>query len=205
MLKKCWFCKQEILENNLRIEKINNVNRKFHKSNNCYEKFLKASHEKNKYKMSEEDKKSWKQLYDYVKKDILKYTDEMKLSNHMVLRLKGLRYGTYKPNRKNSAKEISGYPFEIILTTFKINKQKIEQALMFKTFENENVKFNYVMAIINNSINDVYLRCFIASRNKENFKLLNIRPGHDPFMKDNDYISNDIENDKVADMLEDIF
>lgn len=50
------------------------------------------------------------------------------------------------------------FPYSVILLTFKAKKAEIDYALKTKNFNDEDKKFNYVMAIISNSINEVYLR-----------------------------------------------
>ena len=51
-----------------------------------------------------------------------------------------------------------GYPYEVILFTFKFKKRDILAAIQGKTFNDEKHKFNYIMVIVNNSINDIYKR-----------------------------------------------
>jgi len=107
-------------------------------------------------KMTEQEIKEWDELYQYVKKDILGYTDNMKLSKKFVLRLRGLSEGKFCSN--NKIKPMAKYSFKTILNTFKIKKLDIMIALKTVNFNNEEHKMNYILAIIENSINDVVLK-----------------------------------------------
>ena len=64
----------------------------------------------------------------------------------------------------------NGYPFPVILMTFKVKKLEIDRALDNINFENETQKVNYIMAIIKNSINDVYLRVLAKNKRDEMVK-----------------------------------
>lgn len=114
-----------------------------------------------KTKMTEQEKQDWDKLYQYVKTEILNYTDDMALPKHIVLRLRGLSNGQYIAN--NKCKKNAKYPYSTILLTFKFCKSNIIKALEQKQFKNEQNKFNYIMAIIENNINDVAMRL----KNKE--------------------------------------
>lgn len=106
-------------------------------------------------KMTEKDKQDWDTLYAYVKK-ILNYDETMALPKFVVMRLKGLSEGKYYANKKT--KTMAQYDYHTIYLTFVFCKDKIQQALQTKNFANEQAKFNYVFAIVNNNINDVVLR-----------------------------------------------
>ncbi|HZJ99018.1 MAG TPA: hypothetical protein VFC79_03380, partial [Tissierellaceae bacterium] len=56
-----------------------------------------------------EENKQWNALYEYVKKEILEYTDDMQLPRFMILRLRGLRNGKFMAN-KNS-KPMANYDY----------------------------------------------------------------------------------------------
>lgn len=115
--------------------------------------------------MSAEEKKYWWALDDYVKHEIMGYTDEG-LNRQMVLRLKGLRYGQLIAN--NNSHKYANYSFETILNTFKACSVKIKNALKGKTFKDNNAKFNYIMAIIDTNIADVSKRERYAKQAKIN-------------------------------------
>ena len=120
--------------------------------------------------MAKQQKQDWNNLYEYVKTEILHYDKEQALSKMTVLKLKGLSDGQCIANSKAGKK--ADYSFEIILYTFKICKSKIEYALQTKTFENEEKKISYIMAIVSNNINDVYNR--ITNAKKSQVKTENV-------------------------------
>lgn len=106
--------------------------------------------------MTKQEQKEWDELYQYIKKDILKYDDKMILPRWFVLRLKGLKDGKFCANKKT--KSLGEYSFYIILLTFKINKFNIINSINNNKFEDEKHKINYIMAIIENNINDTCQR-----------------------------------------------
>ena len=120
--------------------------------------------------MTSIEKEQWEKLYQYVKKDILLYNDSQSIPSNFVLRLKGLTKGKYIENKNIEDK--ANYSYEIILYTFQICKPSIMKALANKTFENESGKFNYICKIVENNINDVYLRVNKAMKIEENIQML---------------------------------
>jgi hypothetical protein len=123
-------------------------------------------------KMTKEELKQWDDLYWYVKKEILLYDEDQALSSNIVLRLKGLTQGKLIANNKTENK--AKYTYEIVLYTFKICKPAIMSALYGKTFKNEMSKFIYIAAIVENNINDVYLRISNAKKSQEKTEVINI-------------------------------
>lgn len=117
--------------------------------------------EKTKQQINEE----WSNLYDYVKKEIFEYENK-NLPKTLVLRLKGLYDGKFMANRYSKPK--ARYEYTDILMTFKINKINIVKILKTKEFKNEQHKVNYVMAIIENNINDIVE--MIERKNKSEVK-----------------------------------
>jgi polyribonucleotide nucleotidyltransferase len=108
-------------------------------------------------KMTKQEIEEWDELYEYVKKDILKYDEKLALPKNLVLRLKGLQQGKFIANKKTKA--LGDYSFKIILMTFKINKYEIVNALADKSkFKDESNMINYMMAIVEKKINDTYSR-----------------------------------------------
>ncbi len=120
--------------------------------------------------MTNQQKQDWNNLYEYVKTEILHYDRGQALSKMTILKLKGLAEGKCIAN-KNTEKK-ADYTYEIILYTFKICKSKIDYALQTKSFENETNKISYIMAIVNNNINDVYNR--ITNAKKSQVKTENV-------------------------------
>lgn len=115
--------------------------------------------------MTSIEKAEWDELYQYVKKEILFYDDSQAMPSNFVLRLRGLTKGKYIDNKNIEDK--ADYSFKIILYTFQICKPSIMQALSTKTFQNEMNKFNYICKIVENSINDVYLRLDKVKKSEE--------------------------------------
>ena len=137
------------------------------------------------------------ELYQYVKKEILNYDESQALPSSYVLRLKGLREGKYMANKKIEAK--ANYSYEVILNTFKFSKIDILRAVQKKEFKSENQKFNYIMAIINNNINEVYNRMTSLKKQQDKIKYVEI---------DKDYNKANYKrktNDKRNKMLKDMW
>ena len=101
-------------------------------------------------------KEDWKELYQYVKKEIMCYPDELKLSKYFILRLKGLSQGKFISNKK--IESMGEYEFKDILLTFKLCKLKIKDCLSSMSFKDESHKVNTIMMFVEKEINDVVLR-----------------------------------------------
>lgn len=182
MKHKCYYCKEEIQEEDLVVVKINGVNRKFHKEKDCHNRHNFASTHKCKHcrkKIMFEDDyeehegeyihadciddflfkrkevEDWDKVYKYVKLNLLKYPENMNLSPSQVNRLRGMRDGK-TGFKKGEKQQYNGYPFHIIYLTLLYKTKEIERALMTKEFKNEEQKVNYLVGIVANSINDVY-------------------------------------------------
>lgn len=122
------------------------------------------------HKMTSVEKEQWNELYHYVKKEILLYDDSQSIPSSFVLRLKGLTKGKYLENK--NIKDKANYSYQIILYTFQICKPSIMSAINNKVFANEQNKFNYICKIVENNINDVYMRVEKSRKSEENIKLL---------------------------------
>lgn len=109
-----------------------------------------------KRKMTKQDKIDWDELYEYVRTNVMHYDKNQSLSKNMVLRLKGMLNGKFYAN--NNIEDKANYTYKIVLNTYKFCSLSINKALSSKTFENEEHKFNYVAAIVENKLNDVYMR-----------------------------------------------
>lgn len=104
--------------------------------------------------MTDEEKK-FRELCGYVKNDIMKYDSNQKLSEYMILRLRGLKDGKFIAN--NNIPSMANYSYDVILLTFKYIKQHdLDYILATKKFDTEVKKFNYILAIVSNNINNVY-------------------------------------------------
>ena len=109
---------------------------------------------KKKSEMERAELKDWDELYMFVKYQVLNYDDVQNLPNNIVTRLKDLRDGNFRDRKKDMFKQ--GYPFPVILATFKTKISDISFYTSTRKFENEMQMFNYIMAIIDNSINEIY-------------------------------------------------
>lgn len=116
-------------------------------------------------KMTEIEKQQWNDLYQYVKKEILLYDESQSIPSSLVLRLKGLAKGKYIENK--NIEDRAKYSYEVVLYTFQICKPKIINAILGKDFNSEQGKFSYICKIVENSLNDVYMRLKQAKKTEE--------------------------------------
>lgn len=127
-------------------------------------------------KMTEKEKQDWENLYYYVK-NVMGYDENQALSNTMVLRLKGLLTNKFMEN--NNIKSNANYSYETILNTFKYCNLDIQNALRTNRFKDEQHKFNYILKIVEQNINTVYIRMKNAERAKEEAKNTTVEiPAH---------------------------
>lgn len=117
--------------------------------------------------MTEKEKQDWESLYYHVK-SLLGYDENQALSSTMVLRLKGLLTNKFIEN--NNIESTANYSYETILNTFKFCSVEIQKALRTKCFANETHRFNYVLKIVEQNINTVYVRMKNVERAKEEAK-----------------------------------
>ena len=120
-----------------------------------------------KKKMTEKQKQDWENLYYYVK-NLLGYDENQALSSTMVLRLKGLSTNKFIEN--NNIQDGANYSYEVILNTFKFCKLDIDKALRTNRFQNEQHKFLYITKIVENNINNVYMKMKNSQKAKEEAK-----------------------------------
>ena len=126
--------------------------------------------------MTEKEKQDWENLYYYVK-NVMGYDENQALSNTMVLRLKGLLTNKFMEN--NNIKSSANYSYETILNTFKYCNLDIRNALRTNRFKDEQHKFNYILKIVEQNINTVYIRMKNAERAKEEAKNITVEiPAH---------------------------
>ena len=148
---KCRYC-GEIIENkaDLCVHKVNNVNRKFHISKNCYNMFCLQEEEKREIeRKKQEEYKKWSKLYDYVRYDILDYENNMKLPPYATQKLHDLKNNG---SRKKGAVLNSGYPCEVILTTFKLKKWDIKEGIIKKGIKEEAARIEVIIPKSNRDI-----------------------------------------------------
>lgn len=115
--------------------------------------------------MTQDDKKYWKELYEYVRRNVMGYDENQSLSKNMVLRLKGLLTNKFMAN--NNIADTANYSYKIVLNTFKFCMPDIQKGLRNNSFADENHKFSYVLKIVESNLNNVYMRMKNAEKAKE--------------------------------------
>ena len=114
------------------------------------------------FKLSKQDKEEFNELYEYVRSKILEYDKNQALSPNMVMKLHGLRDGNFYHSISHTPK--ANYSYYIILKTFQFCSLKIRNMLLNVSFNDENHKFNAILKIVRENLNDVYLRMKKADR-----------------------------------------
>ena len=118
-----------------------------------------------KKKMTEQELADWDELYEYVRSKVMGYDKNQSLEPYIVLRLKGLADGKTIANKK--IKDKAHYSYKLILNTFKYCMPDIQRAVGRIAFKDTCGKFNYVMRIVENNINTVYIRMKNVEKAKE--------------------------------------
>lgn len=118
-----------------------------------------------KKKMTEQELADWDELYEYVRSKVMGYDKNQSLEPYIVLRLKGLADGKTIANKK--IKDKAHYSYKLILNTFKYCMPDIQRAVGRIAFKDTCGKFNYIMRIVENNINTVYMRMKNVEKVKE--------------------------------------
>lgn len=157
-------------------------------------------------KKSKEEKGKFDEVYEYIK-GLMGYSKTQQLTPHMRNKIMSIRKGDFV-KRDDKMYNSNGYSYEVILTTFKATSIKIKQAIYGKVFEDDNHKFNYIMAIMMNSINDIQKRIDnkkkvdeLASKQSTEVKT-SIQSSLDKYKEGK---TKDKKENKVADDLADLF
>lgn len=116
-------------------------------------------------KMTKQENEEWNALYEYVRTRVMGYDGKQHLEPYIVLRLKGLAEGKAMANRKNKGNAC--YSYLLILNTFKYCMPDIRRAVGRIAFKDTCGKFNYIMRIVENNINTVYIRMKNVEKVKE--------------------------------------
>ncbi len=116
---------------------------------------------------SESVNKEWVELCEYVKKEILKYDDNMKFPTYLALKLQGLKKGQHIAN--NNIKTEACYDDYTLLCTFKLCKNRILDYLEKNEIKikDEKHRINLIVKIVEPEINDVYIRLKQAKKREE--------------------------------------
>lgn len=151
---RCYYC-HELIEGEPTIHKVEgksrSYNRKFHSQ--CVDKFL------NKQKNKEHENKEQEEfdkVYYYMKREVFGIMDSKALNSHLVTRLMGLRQGKHKPSGGYKNTKYT-YEWEIILSTVKLCKQKIQYALKTVYFTDDKHQANYIMKILDDNVGKIYM------------------------------------------------
>lgn len=120
--------------------------------------------------LSEQERKDWDDLYTYVKKNVMGYDENQALSKTMVLRLKGLLTNKFIAN--NNIKDTANYSYNVVLNTFKFCMPDIQRGLNKNSFKDEMHKFLYVTKIVENNLNNVYMRMKNAKKAKQELNII---------------------------------
>lgn len=180
---KCPICKRKIHHTDYII-----YNNKYYHSQ-CYEE--------NKIKLK--NNQDWEKLYFFVKKRILQYPDEIRLSSSQILSLKNLTQedGTFL--QKNKKQNYKGYTYEDIYDTFVMQEHNILNALKTKNFKDEKHKLNYCIAIVKNNINNLIFMKQEKIKTQEQLKKLNLDFQNDK--KEEHFVNNYEKKSKLNNNL----
>lgn len=103
-------------------------------------------------KETKEENKDWDKCYEFFK-GLLDIDEGKKLDQHAVLRILGLRLGTYVPNGTNVRGLKRGYTFDTILNSMKFSAGDIRKSFGTLSFKNQKHKIDYAMKIVTSNIN----------------------------------------------------
>lgn len=117
-----------------------------------------------KHKMTQQERDDWDAVYEYMKK-LLGYDENQMLPRSVVLRLKGMLNGKLMAN--NNTSDNAHYSFQVLLITLKYCTPTIRRAINNVRFIDESHKVNYIMRIVENNINTVYMRMKNANAQKQ--------------------------------------
>lgn len=195
---KCRYCGELVLKSEAKVEVKETTKRKvnYYFHHECYPKHLQA-------------KQEWKELNElcqYIKKEILKYKEGQVLPKYLIHKLQALKIGDFIVRRNTTVTgNNKGYPYPVILMTFKFKKNDILYAISDRSkFKDEKAMIDYIMAIISNSINDVYLK--MKEREQSNKRIETIEVTATKQSEDVKFVNkNNIKQNKVADKLSHLF
>lgn len=145
----CHQCKDKIAGEEPTILQVGSLRKRFHAKCVCQHEKMQA------------EKRGLDEVYQYLK-DILHY--DKPLNKAQVQSIQALRAGTMLRRGTKVSLNKEGYPYEVILFAMKAKRVEIDKALLTKNFNDENAKTKYIMAIVGNAINDIYLRWINAKR-----------------------------------------
>lgn len=107
-----------------------------------------------KRKTSDEEKQWFDTVYEYVKNSIFELDPKLNLPKYAVIRLRGMAQGHFVG--KDREKYDLTYGYRVVLATFQKMAPLIKYGLQHKTFNNQQHRINWVFAIVEPHLNDVY-------------------------------------------------
>lgn len=151
---KCKYCNEEILTKEEKLIIFEKTKNGVEKGINLHKECQKDYDELMEYKANE---MYWfNEVYEHLKA-LLGYTEEQRLPRSLITRIQDLRNGTIlKRGEGRVVKSKEGYRYEIILDCLLTNGDNIRWAMKNNTFHKEINRINYLMAIIEGNINDIY-------------------------------------------------
>ena len=124
--------------------------------------------EKKKEKIPRKDQ-DFRNLCEWLEINIFNYhVPDQRLQTDACLVLIGLRNGKAVAN--NLTEDNGYYPWNVILMTFKANKNLILNSIKGKNFQSERSKMTYICKIAQDKINDIYGRYLNAQKTQEKVK-----------------------------------
>lgn len=163
---KCKYCNEEILTKDDKLVITEELKSGNMKRINLHKKCEEEYKELMEYKKNE---LYWfDQVYEQLK-ELLEYTSEQQLPKSLITRIQDLRNGTVlKRGEGRVIKSKEGYKYEIIFDCLLASGDSFKWAMKNNTFNKEVNKINYLMAIVENNINDSYELYISRSRNNRN-------------------------------------
>lgn len=168
---KCYHCHGVIERHNDLVEKQipmatkkggkRNYRRKFHLQ--CLHDFLERSDD---FELNKKEDSDWDAVYRYFRKEILNQSESIKLNEHTVKRLRGLRIGQYYPSGNNTKILKRGFEYETILIALKVLKAKIHSLIGTQNFKDNKHRIDWIMKIVTNEIDDVQRRVDMKKRSE---------------------------------------
>lgn len=168
---KCYHCHELIERHNDLVEKQipmstkkggkRNYRRKFHLA--CLHDFLERSED---FELSKKEDSDWDAVYRYFRKEIVNQNESIKLSEHTVKRLRGLRIGQYYPSGNNTKILKRGFEYETILITLKVVKAKVQALIGTQNFKDNKHRVDWIMKFVTNEIDDVQRRIDMKNRSE---------------------------------------
>lgn len=142
------------------------------------------------------ENEQWSDLYEYIKYEILGYTKDMQLPKFMIYRLRGLKEGKFMSNKNTPAN--ASYSYYEMLLTFKACRLDIQRYTEQKlAFADEQHRFNYIMVIIENNINDIVLKLQNSKQQLERVESIDVSAVKREINTEYKRKSKDIKNSRL--------